>query len=122
MGSLSDIRKSESYFSFTPPKQKSRGIVLNPLGANLRLSLRPSYRWIVIGTGGPLLRLVTPMLEYLMPGFEDHIKRRFCGASNPAESSCLDHFGEFPLSGLGAQCHTDLLRSDAGTQAMVEIA
>jgi hypothetical protein len=57
-----------------------------------------------------------------MSSFEDHVKRRFRGATNPAESPCQDHFGEFPLSGLGAQCHTDLLRSDAGTQAMVEIA
>src|SRR6516162_271884 len=50
------------------------------------------------------------MLEYLMPGFEDHVKRRFRGATNPAESPCPDHLGEFPLSGLGAQRHTDLLR------------
>ena len=30
--------------------------------------------------------------------------------ANPAESPCPDHLGEFPLSGLGAQRHTDLLR------------
>src|SRR5579859_4830767 len=45
-----------------------------------------------------------------MPSFENHIKWRFRGATNPAESPRLDHFGEFLLSGLGAQCHPDLLR------------
>ena len=34
--------------------------------------------------------------------FENHIKRRFRGATDLTEAACLDYFGQFRLSGLGA--------------------
>ena len=57
--------------------------------------------------GGPILGLT---LRHLGTSFEDHVKRRFGSTTHLTESSGLDHFGEFPLSGLGAQCHPDFLR------------
>src|SRR5258707_9427550 len=44
------------------------------------------------------------------PGLENHVDRRFRGATDLTEAACLDYLGQFCLSGLGAQRHTHLLR------------
>ena len=45
-----------------------------------------------------------------MPGFENHVDRRFRGAPNTAKAAGLDHLGKPLLSSLGAQRHAHLLR------------
>jgi hypothetical protein len=46
----------------------------------------------------------------LVPRLENHVNRRFRGATNLCEAAGLDDLGQFRLSGLGAERHANFLR------------
>jgi len=37
------------------------------------------------------------MLEHSIPRFEDHVERRFRGATDVSKAACLDYLGKFHL-------------------------
>src|SRR5262249_13868176 len=51
-----------------------------------------------------------PNDEHSIPRLEDHVERRFRGATDLSKAACSDYLGKFHLSGLRAQRHAHLLR------------
>ena len=65
---------------------------------------------VCFSTGKPTSSRTCRMLEHSIPRLEDHVERRFRGATDLSKAACLDYLGKFHLSGLRAQRHAHLLR------------
>ena len=77
-------------------------------GSNSEVPYCPSL--VCFSTGKPTSSRTCRMLERSIPRLEDHVERRFRGATDLSKAACLDYRGKFHLSGLRAQRHAHLLR------------
>jgi hypothetical protein len=72
-----------------------------------RVRFTPQHRALLNAVG---VRRNKAFATNLVPRLENHVNRRFRGATNLCEPAGLDDLGQFRLSGLGAERHANFLR------------